>query len=359
MRHDAHMFVCPNCDRELDRIQSEDGLFWSCRTCRSRAVGMGVLRRVVEKDYVNRAWKASAEGGATGRACPLCRRAMASVAPGPHDIDVCRSCQFMWFDAGEYEAAPKPVRPAKKVLPQDALESIARKHAEAIADEWRQRSGGALDLADAAALATGAMGLPLEEEQDAFQRIPWLTWSLAAVMLGVGAWGLLSAGADTQWGLLSAAPFRRGGVTIVTSFFLHPGLLNLISSVYFLFVFGDDVEDLLGHGSFGLLVLIGALSGALSFALFAADRSDPVTGSAAGVSAVVVFYGLKFPRAKLRYFRLYRWFTMPAGAAVLFWFLTQLLGRAEPFVGSGEVTPYQLLGGALVGVWFWYMWRND
>jgi membrane associated rhomboid family serine protease len=84
-----------------------------------------------------------------------------------------------------------------------------------------------------------------------------------------------------------------------------------------------------------------------------------LVGASGGISGIIVFYGLRFPQARLRYFRLFRWFSMPALAATGFWVVTQLLAAREQLSGASDVSALAHLGGALVGLGFWFMWRHD
>jgi membrane associated rhomboid family serine protease len=93
--------------------------------------------------------------------------------------------------------------------------------------------------------------------------------------------------------------------------------------------------------------------------LFSTDPLTPLVGASAGVSGIVIFYGLRFPKAKLRYFRLFKWFSMPAATGVLFWAISQVIGSRAGLLPSPAVSVFAHLGGAAVGLWFWFMWRDD
>jgi membrane associated rhomboid family serine protease len=102
-----------------------------------------------------------------------------------------------------------------------------------------------------------------------------------------------------QFGLVPAELWRDGGITLITSFFLHGDLFHLIGNAYFLLIFGDNVEDQLGRWRYALVVLLAALAGDLLHV--AADPRDtvPCIGASGGISGVIVFYALKFPQARL------------------------------------------------------------
>ncbi|HYI44215.1 MAG TPA: rhomboid family intramembrane serine protease [Actinomycetota bacterium] len=352
------MLSCPNCSAQLLRVSGDKGMYWDCSACGGRAVGMGPLRRILTKDFVNALWSSAVEHGTPGGSdCPVCEQAMVQSKTSLV-VDVCRRCLLVWFDRGEFDAAPvTPVAPRLR-LTDEQLEPIARMQAAEIAHEWRLKPGSELSAEDLM-MVPAALGLPLEEEATVVNRLPWVTWGLAFVIFLVGAITLWNPGLVQQWGLVPALASRRGGLTFVTSFFIHAGFFHLLTNLYFIVVFGDNVEDFLGRLNYVLLIVAAALAGDGAHALFSQERFTPLVGASSAISGIVVFYGLRFPQAKLRYFRLFRWFSMPAIAATGIWLLSQLFATRDPLSGANEVSVFAHLGGAAVGFWFWFIWRHD
>jgi membrane associated rhomboid family serine protease/Zn-finger nucleic acid-binding protein len=357
------MFACPNCGSRLIRTPHDHGgVFWACERCGGRAVGVAVLRRGLFRNYVNHVWSQVSDSQlADGKKCPSCERPMTVVhAPGPDGahIDACKVCQWVWFDAAEYEDGaqlPKP-RPRQQI-PEAALELYGRSQAEKIAADWRRRYPNS-ELPPWE-IIPGVLGLPVPEDEPLLRRIPFVTWGLAVALVIVAALAYLWPELRADWGLVPADAFRRGGLGFVTYFFLHGGMYQLLFNVYFLMVFGDDVEDYLGSGNFALLVLVGTLSGAILHAFLAPDRHAVLLGANAGVSGIVAFYGLKFPQARLRYLWGLGWYSMPASLATAFWAFSQLIGARSQLAGTDDISYLAHIGGALVGLWFWFLWRND
>jgi len=327
-----------------------------------------VLRRVIPREYVNRLWlKVRHAAGRPGKDCPVCRRPMAEV-PVPVDrkdvpLDVCASCQFVWFDPHEFERFPVqvPRQAARRPLPQEARERIALARIKQVA----QRERGA-DFGEAAPeewwqWLPALFGMPVEQEVDPIQCRPWLTWSLGAAMVLTF---LLTLGNLPQiapdFGLVPARALRRGGITLITSFFLHAGWLHLIGNLYFLLIFGDNVEDYLGRTRYWVLVFAAAVSGDLLHIAGDPGSLVPCVGASGGISGVITFYALKFPRARLgflvRYWFLFRWLHMPAWFALILWFLLQLLLAAQQLAGIGSVSALAHLGGAAAGLGLWLLW---
>lgn len=271
---------------------------------------------------------------------------------GDVELELCRSCLLVWFDRGEYEKAPLVAEPGRRTLPQPALESLARYEARRIAADYQRRYGKEMPLDQALALVPGALALPLEADEKLLTRDPWTTILLAAVLAILGIFGLFNQDVAARYALDATEIDRLNGATLITAFFFHETIFQLATNVYFLLIFGDNVEDFLGPVSFGLLISAGALVGNAAHALFASNVPSPLMGASGGISAVVVFYALRFPQARLRYMRLTRWMTMPASAAVVLWILTKVLST-QGVVGRAEPSAWPYVGGALVGVCFW------
>ena len=272
--------------------------------------------------------------------------------------ELCRSCQLVWLPAAAFEAAPFVPERRVQTLPQSALERLARTQAQVIAADYERRFGQQISAADALPLVPGLAGLPLEGEERGLFRYPWVTWILATLVLAVGVWSLFEPDPARRLGIVATEIDRLGGATLITALFVHATVFQLATNVYFLAVFGDNVEDVLGPMTFALLVFTGGLVGNILHALLSAGTSEPLMGISGAVSAVVVFYACLFPQAELRYFRLTRWHTMPAVAGLLLWLLTKLvssqgvLGRAEP-----SVWPY--IGGVVTGGVFWLLLKGE
>jgi membrane associated rhomboid family serine protease len=157
-----------------------------------------------------------------------------------------------------------------------------------------------------------------------------------------------------RWGFIPAQWHRYGGLTLITSFFLHSGWPHLVVNMYFLVVFGDNVEDRLGAGGFILLLLAGHGVGMLAHACFEPNPHIPCVGASAGISAVLAFYAVAFPRVRLGFifwFRwVVRWVSMPAILALVIYSGLQILGAWLQISGIGSVSYLGHLGGLLVGL---------
>src|SRR5438094_1878503 len=149
------------------------------------------------------------------------------------------------------------------------------------------------------------------------ERTPWVTWLLCLLIISASTFGFTQLHEIvSRLGLIPTQAMRDGGVTFLTSFFLHAGVLHLVGNIYFLFVFGDDVENFLRPTRYLALIVLAAFIGDLAH--IAADPSSqiPCIGASGGIAGVITFYALKFPHVRLgfllRYFWRFQWIRLPA-----------------------------------------------
>ena len=106
------MFNCPACHTPLVRHRNAIGIFWSCESCSGNAFTLGPLRRFLDKDTVNNMWQdARAKEPDSFRACPSCEKSMRLCsAKGEYrdeELDICVTCQMVWFDHAELNSLPR------------------------------------------------------------------------------------------------------------------------------------------------------------------------------------------------------------------------------------------------------------
>lgn len=154
------------------------------------------------------------------------------------------------------------------------------------------------------------------------------------------------------WGITDSA-WR-----FVTTMFLHAGWFHLIGNMWYLWIFGDNIEDRLGHAGFALFYLVGGVAGSL-FHVFASPASlVPTVGASGAIAAVLGAYLICYPRARVKtfvpLFFVPLFFDFPAVFVLGSWFLVQLLsGTASLSVGTGAaggVAWWAHIGGFVVGM---------
>jgi len=187
------------------------------------------------------------------------------------------------------------------------------------------------------------------------RRIPVVTWGTLLLMVTASLGTLEHIETAVQrWGLYPERALTEPSLDWITSFFLHADVYHLLSNAYFLAVFGDNVEEHLGRGRMLLLIVLSALVGELAHVLLDPRGDLPLIGASAGISGVIVLYGLLFPRARLTVLVLFVLpLTLPALGMLGIWAGLQFVGAAQQLVGMSAVSATAHLGGALVGVGFW------
>lgn len=353
---------CPHCAASLHTTHYREGLFFVCPECQGRAVTLPQLRRVAGDRYATAMLRQMNRTTAFTRLpCPFCQspmRAIVSEEP-PLELDACKPCGVVWFDPLEFEAVPEGVLESPDAAHLRGLEALAQRKLENL----RQR-GVTDDGPDADWKAIPAfLGFPVESETNPLTLRPWVTWGLAVVILLVSVAAFFNHRPVVEtFGLVPAEAWRWGGLTWVTSFFLHGGVLHLLGNLYFLLIFGDNVEDFLGRWRYALLLLAATVAGGAVHVLMDPRSTVPCIGASGGISGVIVFYALQFPRARLgflmRYFFFFRWLQIPAWGALVLWLLLQSIGLAQQMMGASNVAATAHLGGAAAGFVAWLGWRR-
>ncbi|MBI3945088.1 MAG: rhomboid family intramembrane serine protease [Armatimonadetes bacterium] len=133
--------------------------------------------------------------------------------------------------------------------------------------------------------------------------------------------------------------------TLFTSMFLHGGWLHLIGNMWYLWIFGDNVEDRMGHGRFLAFYLLGGVAASLVHILSDPLSGIPSVGASGAIAAVLGAYLLTFPTARVvalvPIFFFLQIIELPALLVLGFWFVAQLFSG----LGSLAVSSAQAQGG--------------
>jgi membrane associated rhomboid family serine protease len=147
--------------------------------------------------------------------------------------------------------------------------------------------------------------------------------------------------------------------TILTSMFMHGGFLHLGGNLLFLYIFGDNVEDAIGHFRYALFYLASGVGAAIAQVLVDMGSSVPIVGASGAIAGVLAAYLVLFPRVPITVlvpppfgFFIGFFIVMPAWVVMGGWFLVNLmsgvgtLGRAS----TGGVAFFAHIGGFLTGL---------
>lgn len=141
---------------------------------------------------------------------------------------------------------------------------------------------------------------------------------------------------------------------IVTHMFLHGGWMHILGNMLFLFIFGDNMEDEMGHVGFALFYLAAGLA-AVGLQYAAAPYSDvPMVGASGAIAGVMGGYLLLFPKARVDVLFIivifFRIFPIPAWIVLGVWFGLQLFNGAMTPLDGGGVAYWAHAGGFIAGV---------
>ncbi len=199
--------------------------------------------------------------------------------------------------------------------------------------------------------------IPLRDRNPTRTR-PVLTWLLIAVNVAMFMHqaSLDDAGFELfvrRYGLvpawLTSGEYSGSYVTPFTSMFMHGGWLHLISNMWSLYIFGDNVEDALGRLRYFMFYMLSGMGAALAQVAIDPDSMVPMVGASGAIAGVLGAYMRLFPHARvvtlipILFFFLLR--EIPAVLFIVFWFALQV------FMGLGSLAPVQA-GGSEGGVAF-------
>jgi membrane associated rhomboid family serine protease len=150
-------------------------------------------------------------------------------------------------------------------------------------------------------------------------------------------------------------------LTIFTSMFMHGGLVHIGGNMLYLWIFGNNVEDTLGHVRFVLFYLASGVAAALAQTVVGPDSTVPMVGASGAISGVLGAYLLLFPRAFVTTLIIFGFFwrlvQIPAVVVLGFWIVLQVLNGLGSFGASGGVAFFAHIGGFLAGMGLLFVLR--
>lgn len=210
--------------------------------------------------------------------------------------------------------------------------------------------------------------IPLRDENPT-KTVPVVTYGIIALNVLVWGWQLVSEMSGVSWLVaaygvvprrLFADPFGEI-FTIFTSMFMHGDWGHIAGNMLFLHVFGDNVEDRLGHARYIVFYLLSGVCAALAQALIDPSGMTPMVGASGAIAGTLGAYMVLYPRAPIIVLNpivIPFWFlfgptlVLPAWLMVGLWFVYNLVpGIASiGFSGGGGVAFFAHIGGFLAGL---------
>jgi len=214
--------------------------------------------------------------------------------------------------------------------------------------------------------------IPLRDDQPSFST-PFINYFLIGLNVLIFFWEL-SLGLNTralqaftfEFGVVprhavavltghSHDPLATAILPIFTSMFLHAGFLHVAGNMLFLWIFGDNVEDYLGHFPYLIFYLLSGFAAAIAHVLLNANSRVPIIGASGAIAGVMGAYFILYPRARvLTWFPPIFLFHVPAWLMLGYWFFINFLSgtamAAQSTASSGGIAFWAHVGGFVAGV---------
>jgi len=158
--------------------------------------------------------------------------------------------------------------------------------------------------------------------------------------------------------LYALTPTRLRLSAVITSMFLHGGWMHLIGNMWFLWVYGDNVEDVLGHGKYLAFYLACGVAASLAQYAVSPDSRVPTLGASGAIAGVMGAYLIKFPHSRIKtlipIFFFFTTLEIPAALILAYWFILQFFGGLGRIgysqVSQGGVAWFAHIGGFIAGM---------
>ena len=191
--------------------------------------------------------------------------------------------------------------------------------------------------------------------------VPYVTYVIISINVLIFVFqlnmGMVSSAAEREFIYrFGFIPANFSIITVFTSMFLHGGISHIMGNMWFLWVFGDNVEGVLGHVKFAVFYIICGLAATMSQLFVDPSSTIPMVGASGAIAGVLGMYMIRFPHARVHVFAFiiifFTTFRIPAMFVLGFLFFNQLtngLGSLG-FDTTGGVAWFAHIGGFISGV---------
>ena len=207
---------------------------------------------------------------------------------------------------------------------------------------------------------------PIGDDNNTRRGVPLVTYAL--IVLNVLFFLVELSGGEPfilQWAFVPSR-FLANPVgdllTLFTSMFMHGGWVHLGGNMLYLWIFGDNVEDRLGHGKYLVFYLLCGLAATLAQLAFSMGSNIPNLGASGAIAGVLGAYLVMFPQGRVRVLQGQRVIPMPALIVIGFWFVLQLfsgIGSIANTADTGGVAYMAHIGGFIAGFVLTYLLRGN
>jgi len=169
--------------------------------------------------------------------------------------------------------------------------------------------------------------------------------------------GRVRPGTAVQLGNASCVLGDTGWYTVLTSMFMHGSWFHIVGNMWFLWVFGNNVEDVMGTPRYVAFYLLCGVAAALAQVMVRPDSPIPMVGASGAIGGVMGAYAITYPHARVHTLLVLGFYVrtieVPALGMLGYWFVLQLLGGVPSLAGEGEgggVAFWAHVGGFVAGV---------
>ena len=218
------------------------------------------------------------------------------------------------------------------------------------------------------------MVFPIGDDDSRLRITPFMTFALIAVNVIVFLVQLTQGDIEgffmkwavipTEYGQQADLPPTHPGpfwTTLFSSMFMHGGYMHIFGNMLFLWIFGDNVEEAMGHLKYVLFYLLCGVVAALAQILLDLDSQIPSLGASGAISGVLGAYIVLYPRQRVRVLLLRSIVWMPAFAVIGLWIVFQFingLGQLAQTEQTGGVAYAAHVGGFVAGLVLVWVFRG-
>jgi membrane associated rhomboid family serine protease/Zn-finger nucleic acid-binding protein len=357
---------CPVCSSELRSVKSKSEIVSVCPGCNgiwsdagefvnlvSQLAKSEVITPEIPQLFKPRQVQPAGKIEEEPRMCPRCNAEMRKLNYAYDSnvfLDKCPNCGGIWTDGGEIVQIVRYLKNDPRMV---AIGEQLVKSNQTLDD--LEAFGESLEHTGPPFLFLTA-GIPISDDTPR-QRIPVVTISIVTLctLIFVAQVTVLRDW-ESILVVLGYIPARLLDVSLVTSMFIHAGILHLLGNMLFLWIFGDNIEDRFGRLGFSVFYVSCGLVASILYGVFNLGSPTPVVGASGAISGIMGAYCILFPRARIRLLVISTTIHVPAAFYLGFWFLIQVAnGLLYHSVGLSNIAWFAHIGGFIFGAIVGYL----
>jgi len=367
--------TCPSCCGRLRKVKSKTALVDICLDCRGIWFDSGEFvdfaRSLTESKKISpnevrlfepRTVHTLKTVKETLKLCPKCNLAMKRFNYSYDSnvfLDKCPNCRGIWTDSGEIQQVARYLKddPRTKNIGKDIVE-----HSRNLED-MRSWAGFGRALGMPASPFIWYMPriiLPLSDDNPR-ERFPILTVSIITLCVAIFI-GQANFIDDLQsfFYFYGFVPKHFFDIGLITSMFLHGDIFHLLGNMFFLWIFGDNVEDRFSRLGFIVFYLSCGLTASILHMVFHFNSAVPAVGASGAISGVMGAYLIFYPKARMSVLLIYRIVRVNASLYLIMWFVFQLMFAFTAYSSNAAtgIAWFAHIGGFVFGVLVAYQMKR-